>query len=52
MGGGSANKERLVAVFGRDAYGLPLKRTLLCRDAAACRQLKAVIHRLLEHEEA
>jgi hypothetical protein len=38
---------RLIAVFGRDAVGLPLKRTILCQDPGACQHLAAVIHGIL-----
>ena len=41
------NDSRLVAVFGRDAVGHQLKRSILTQDAQACVQLKAVINKVL-----
>jgi hypothetical protein len=40
--------QRLIAVFGRDAFGLPLKRTILCQDSSSCQQLKIVVNSILE----
>jgi len=39
--------QRLIAVFGRDAFGLPLKRTILCQNPTACQQLKEVVNGIL-----
>lgn len=38
---------RLVVVFGRDAAGNQLKRTILTSDAEACLTLKTVINKVL-----